>query len=330
MSEVVLTGKFKHGSRKEVAELLQAQGITVAKSMKKGIDYLINGSFGSDAYSKGQYGSKHIKATQLGIKIASEDDFFNSLGNGAGVTDQIKNVDMNVAQADLDHNAPAFLTKKRPRLTRIKGLELHIKYVNANGVPSERVIGRISANPDVRYFFAQQEGIDKAISFRYDRITDAVDTNSGEVIGDVEEYVKGLLYAGYSVREALQYKKDLEEIRDIRRRAGLSEGIFGDYKKSWKITGALMIAKELGLNIQGLIEKDPVTKNHYYVKNAEMIDDLNIKTEAELATMLIIPYLEHVSPERLTVLADWVVSQAEKGKISKRFGMNFLKELGVV
>ena len=208
MSNVVLTGTFSRGSRKEVAEYLKSKGVTVAKGLSKAVDYLINGSKGSDAYSKGQYGSKHIKATQLGIKIASEDDFFNALERGAVSPDQIANVDMNVSQTDLEHNKPAYIGKERPKLTRIPGFEINMEYTNNAGELTTRRIGAISINPDIPYFYARSPGETQSRAFRYDRISDAVDIGTGEVIGDVEKYFKDFL-------------KIAEEILDIKRRAGL-------------------------------------------------------------------------------------------------------------
>ncbi len=207
--KVVLTGKFKHGSRKEVAELLKSHGIAAGNSLNAEIDYLINGSFGSDAYSKGKYGNKHIKATQLGVPIVTEDEFFAQLKKGLVSQDQINAVDMDVTQSDLEHNTPSRVAgKDKLRFTKIPGVELTIQYTNQANQFTTRKIGVITAHPDAQYFNARSPGESQSRSFRYDRVSDAVDNFTGEVIENVEEYIKGLIDVD-------------DEIHDIKRRAGL-------------------------------------------------------------------------------------------------------------
>ena len=75
---VVLTGDFRKGSRCEITDELEDLGIIVAKGVTKKTDYVVRGSFGSEAYAFGTYGSKVRKAMDLGIPVLTENDIFTT------------------------------------------------------------------------------------------------------------------------------------------------------------------------------------------------------------------------------------------------------------
>lgn len=81
----VLTGDFKTGSKSEIEALISKAGGQVKSGVSKKTDYVIVGSYGSDAWKCGNYGSKIKKAKELQsqgvpIQIISEDDFLLMLG----------------------------------------------------------------------------------------------------------------------------------------------------------------------------------------------------------------------------------------------------------
>lgn len=78
----VLSGVFKYGEKSEVAELLSAQGATVAKGVTRKTDYLIVGGDGHKDWAYGNYGTKVKKALDLQskgfeIKIIGEHELFS-------------------------------------------------------------------------------------------------------------------------------------------------------------------------------------------------------------------------------------------------------------
>lgn len=81
----VLTGDFKIGSKSEVEKMITEAGGVVKSGVSKKTDFVIVGSFGSDAWKCGNYGSKIKKAKELqeqgvSIQIISEDNFLSMLG----------------------------------------------------------------------------------------------------------------------------------------------------------------------------------------------------------------------------------------------------------
>jgi DNA ligase (NAD+) len=68
--KVVLTGTMKR-PRREIKELLESLGAKVLNSVSRNVDYLIVGE---------NPGSKLQKAKELGVKVISEDEMFNLIG----------------------------------------------------------------------------------------------------------------------------------------------------------------------------------------------------------------------------------------------------------
>lgn len=78
---VCITGSFKAGEKKDVAQKLQKRGAIVKNSVVKKLDYLIVGSLGSADYGAGRYGGKIRKAFEnqdagLPVCIVLEQDVF--------------------------------------------------------------------------------------------------------------------------------------------------------------------------------------------------------------------------------------------------------------
>lgn len=73
-----LTGDFLSGSKKDIANEIEAHGGTVRNNVSKKIDYVVVGGKGSDQYAFGSYGTKVKKAMELqdqgcSIQIVYED-----------------------------------------------------------------------------------------------------------------------------------------------------------------------------------------------------------------------------------------------------------------
>lgn len=82
---VCLSGDFEHGSKGEIASLLESKGAVIKKSVVKKLDYLIVGAKGNDAWITGNYGTKIKKAMELQAKgaqvqIVKEADLFACIG----------------------------------------------------------------------------------------------------------------------------------------------------------------------------------------------------------------------------------------------------------
>lgn len=82
---VCLSGDFEHGSKGEIASLLESKGAIIKKSVVKKLDYLIVGAKGNDAWITGNYGTKIKKAMELQAKgaqvqIVKEADLFACIG----------------------------------------------------------------------------------------------------------------------------------------------------------------------------------------------------------------------------------------------------------
>lgn len=61
---VCLTGDFEHGKRSDVEEYLSQKGAIINKGVTKKLNYLIVGTYGSEAWSGGNYGNKIKKALE--------------------------------------------------------------------------------------------------------------------------------------------------------------------------------------------------------------------------------------------------------------------------
>jgi len=77
-----LTGDFLHGLKPEIAEYINSQGGIVKTGVSKKTNYVVIGSYGSDRFGHGTYGTKVEKAIELqgqgvDIKVISEDDLFD-------------------------------------------------------------------------------------------------------------------------------------------------------------------------------------------------------------------------------------------------------------
>lgn len=94
---IVVTGDFGYGNRTEVCALIEDAGGVNDNNVKKGTDYVVVGSMGSEAWKTGNYGSKIENAIQLQekgaeIKIVEESDFIPAvqkiLENGVHPTEE--------------------------------------------------------------------------------------------------------------------------------------------------------------------------------------------------------------------------------------------------
>ncbi len=78
---VVLSGDFKYGSKKDVTEYVTSQGGEIKSGVTKLVDILLVGDNGSDAWACGNYGTKVKKALEMQakghqIKIVKECEVF--------------------------------------------------------------------------------------------------------------------------------------------------------------------------------------------------------------------------------------------------------------
>ena len=81
---VCLSGEFKHGTKEQVSELLNALGATVKETVTKKVGLLIVGDNGSADWRFGNYGGKVKKAMEMqekgiDIKILGESEFYEKL-----------------------------------------------------------------------------------------------------------------------------------------------------------------------------------------------------------------------------------------------------------
>ena len=79
-----LTGDFSHGSKSEIKEIIESHGGRCVGSVSGKTDYVIVGTYGSEQWACGNYGSKIKKAMELqakgsDIRICSEKDLFDML-----------------------------------------------------------------------------------------------------------------------------------------------------------------------------------------------------------------------------------------------------------
>lgn len=77
-----LTGDFLHGTKDEIAAIIENRGGSVASGVSKKIDYVVVGGQGSDKWAFGNYGGKVKKALDLieqgnSIQIIREDSLFD-------------------------------------------------------------------------------------------------------------------------------------------------------------------------------------------------------------------------------------------------------------
>ncbi len=78
---IVLTGEFACGQRKDVKSYFEKLGVSVKSGVSSKTDYLIIGAFGSPDWKFGDYGDKVAKAQELQLKgkpieIIQEEEFF--------------------------------------------------------------------------------------------------------------------------------------------------------------------------------------------------------------------------------------------------------------
>jgi hypothetical protein len=81
-----LSGKFEHGEKQFIDDLIHDVGGNITPHFVKGIDYLVVGSLGESAWAYNSYGTKIAKALKLqkdggSIIIIHEDDFWNLIQN---------------------------------------------------------------------------------------------------------------------------------------------------------------------------------------------------------------------------------------------------------
>jgi DNA polymerase III epsilon subunit-like protein len=77
----VLSGDFQHGMKPDVASMIESKGGSVVGSVSKKVDFVVIGSYGSDLYANGTYGTKVKRAMELQdqgcpIAIISEDALY--------------------------------------------------------------------------------------------------------------------------------------------------------------------------------------------------------------------------------------------------------------
>lgn len=80
----VLSGNFEHGTKSSVAEVIQARGGLIIKSVTKKCDYVVVGGMGNENWSMGNYGSKvkaalDWQAKSSAVQIISESDLYDAL-----------------------------------------------------------------------------------------------------------------------------------------------------------------------------------------------------------------------------------------------------------
>lgn len=80
----VLSGNFEHGTKSSVAEVIQARGGLIIKSVTKKCDYVVVGGMGNENWSMGNYGSKvkvalDWQAKGSAVQIISESDLYDAL-----------------------------------------------------------------------------------------------------------------------------------------------------------------------------------------------------------------------------------------------------------
>ena len=80
----MLSGNFEHGTKSSVAEVIQARGGLIIKSVTKKCDYVVVGGMGNENWSMGNYGSKvkaalDWQAKSSAVQIISESDLYDAL-----------------------------------------------------------------------------------------------------------------------------------------------------------------------------------------------------------------------------------------------------------
>lgn len=75
--EFCLSGDFSHGSKKDVENYISSNGGTVVANVRKKTNYVVVGSYGSAAYSNGNYGTKVKKAMEIGVTVITEKQLYN-------------------------------------------------------------------------------------------------------------------------------------------------------------------------------------------------------------------------------------------------------------
>ena len=71
--EFVLTGKFEHGKKQEIAERIKKNGGKCAAGLSQAADYLVVGGEGNPSWKHGKYGEKIERAAALQKKHGSPD-----------------------------------------------------------------------------------------------------------------------------------------------------------------------------------------------------------------------------------------------------------------
>lgn len=80
----VLTGRFEHGTKSDIENIITDKGGVIGKSVTKSCDYVVVGGKGNTAWSMGNYGSKvkaalNWQAKGIPIQIMSEYSFYESI-----------------------------------------------------------------------------------------------------------------------------------------------------------------------------------------------------------------------------------------------------------